>query len=99
MKVFTVYKEATGKILRTCKCPDAMVSLQYKESDGEAIVMGISNDRIQKVADGKIIDKLPEEIDAIVIPSPDAQPFRVTRLMWQDVINKLESLKKIVEEK
>jgi len=54
--------DKTGKILRVVKCPPAMSKMQAKE--GEFVLEGEANDATQKIVDGKIVNKTPEEIEA-----------------------------------
>lgn len=84
----------TGEILRTVQCPSSMKHLQVKE--GESMIEGTANDLTQKIADGKVVDKTPEEIaaddpPALEIPA-GRRPVQIIDDQWQDVLNRLSKL-------
>ena len=60
MKNFIVY-DSNGNILRTGQCPDSMVSIQAN-TQMETVIEGIADDRMQKIVNGKVVDRPPEEI-------------------------------------
>jgi len=86
--------DKTGKILRTVQCSPALSKIQPKE--GEFIMEGTANDVTQKIVNGKVIDKAPEEIE--VPPEPrllkEKQPANITNKQWQSVLHRLEALEK-----
>jgi len=93
MTNFIVYN-IKGKILRTGFCPEHILHLQA--GDGEFVMEGIANDVSQKIVDGKIVDKTPEEIEADN-PTPPEIPeskrlANITNGQWQNVLKRLEKL-------
>ncbi len=94
MKHFIVYN-SEGNILRRGQCSNKDFSIQAQ--NGESILEGFANDRIQKIVDGKVVDKTPEEIEADKPPVPEPIPFedqqaRVTNKQWQNVTDRLNVL-------
>lgn len=85
-----------GKILRVTTCSPAMSKIQAKED--EFMMEGTADDATQKVANGKIVDKTPEEIEADnpVIPELDVedQPILITRGQWRSIMNRIEELER-----
>jgi len=93
MKKFVVYNQE-GEILRTGYC--AGEDFFRQAQDGEFVMEGIANDVIQKIVDGNIVDKTPEEIKR-ENPSPpeipeSQRPAYITNEQWQDVLNRLKVL-------
>ena len=58
-KKYTVYSDV-GKIVKTVTCLPCDIQVNTKE--GQFYVEGIGNSQIQKVVDGKIIDKTSQEL-------------------------------------
>lgn len=90
MKNFVVYDQH-GNILRTGSCPDHDLKLQ-----GENTMEGTADDATQKIVDGKVVDKTPEEIERDnptipEVPEDDQQAF-ITKKQWQKVTDKLAEL-------
>jgi hypothetical protein len=65
-----VIHDATGKILRTGKCPDAMIKLQAQE--GEFVIEGIADDCLHCIVNGKIVER---EVP-ITRPAPNYRQLR-----------------------
>jgi hypothetical protein len=79
---FIVY-DATGQILRTGRC--SREDLEAQAQLGEYILEGIANDLMQKIVDGKVVNKTPEEIAASgppVVPL-EKLPASITMEQWQ----------------
>lgn len=94
---FIIY-DKTGTILRTIDCPPAMTSIQAKE--GEFIMAGVANDVTQKIVDGEIVDKTPEEIEAVNpnLPLKDIPKKKrvayITNGVWEDTLKRIDRLEK-----
>ena len=67
----------------------------------ESIIEGVGRQIANKVVNGKIVDKTPEEIEAdkppVPVPVPEPIPFedqqaRVTNKQWQNVTDRLNVL-------
>lgn len=93
MKNYIVY-DNSGTILRTGCCSKGDFFLQV--GDGEFVMEGIANDVTQKIVDGKVVDKTPEEIEAdnpTPIPVPfEKQPANITNEQWQNILNRISEL-------
>lgn len=92
MKNYILYNKK-GKILRTGSCQDESFDLQVQQ-EGEFIIEGMANDAIQKIIDGKVVDKTLEEIEAEKpMPLPfEQQPAFITNEQWQEILNRLITL-------
>ncbi len=95
MKQYTVY-DTTGKILKTGQCIDKVFLLQANRPN-RFVVEGRGNDVTQKVVDGKIVSKLPEEIGEIKKPKAIIVPFEkqkasITNEKLQNILKRLETL-------
>lgn len=71
-----------------------MSLLQAKED--EFVMEGTANDTTQKIVNGKIVNKTPEEIERDN-PAPPEIPkgkrhAQITNEQWQNVLNRLEKL-------
>lgn len=93
---FIVYRKETGKILRTGSCPSSVFSLQADSTKDEFVIEGIANDITQKVIDGKIVDKTPDEIEGekpkpVEIPE-HKRPVILTQGEMQDILKRLDNL-------
>jgi len=90
---YIVYNQK-GKILRTGTCSNVDFLLQAGED--EFIMEGTANDARQKIVNGRIVDKTPQEIEADNPTLPkipiEKQPARITNEQWQKVLNRLEVL-------
>lgn len=86
--------DKTGRILRVVDCSKTLKHLQAKE--GEFIIEGFANDLTQKIVDGKVVDKTPEEIEIDDPPPlpPLETPILITKKQWQGVLKRLEVLEK-----
>lgn len=90
MKTFIVYGSG-GKILRTGTCQDRDFAKQSKQH--EYILEGEANDSIQKIVNGKVVDKTPEEVTADNPTPPENQrPAYITNKQWQAVLDRLADL-------
>jgi hypothetical protein len=78
MKKFIVYN-STGKILRTGSCKDADLDLQAQAGEFVMEVTGNVNDALQKVVDGKVVDKDPSEIDTLPALDPKEDLIRAKK--------------------
>lgn len=67
MKRYLIY-DKNGIILRRGQCIDKVFGLQT--APGEFIMEGVADDITQKVINGEIVDKTPEEIKAEKPPEP-----------------------------
>jgi len=92
---YIIYNK-TGKILRVVECSPTLAKIQAH--DNEFIMKGDANDATQKIVNGKVVNKTPEEIEA-VDPNPpileipkDKQLVFLTNKMWQDVLKRLSNL-------
>jgi len=56
MKLFVVYEEKTGKIVRTGSCPDRDFERQVKHPT-ERIIAGTADKARHKVVDGIVVEK------------------------------------------
>jgi len=91
MSNYVVY-DTTGKILRIGISSSRPIRSQA--GINEFVLEGTANDRTQKVIDGKIVDKTPEEIEAEK-PKPvpvENRPARITNKQWQAVLERLDRL-------
>jgi len=94
VKSYIVY-DSNGKILRTGICQNIDFELQKK--DGEFIIEGRANDALQKIVDGKIVDKTAEEIEAEKPPEPEPIPYEqqranITNKQLQEILARLNKL-------
>jgi len=94
MKNYIVYRERDGRIQRTGICSDNVLNQQAKEN--ELVIEGIANDRKQKIIDGKIVNKTPQEIEADnPTPAPipfEKKPANITNEQWQEVLDRISVL-------
>ena len=93
MKRFIIF-DLSGKILRCGICQDLTFEGQAKE--GEFVMEGQANDVTQKVIDGKIVDKTPEEIEAekpkpVEIPETE-RPMVVTKGQLESILKRIAAL-------
>lgn len=90
---YIVYNKV-GEILRTVDCPSSMSKIQAKR--GEFIMEGTANDATQKIVDGKVVNKTPEEIKRENPTTPEIPKNRrlayITNEQWQDVLKRLAAL-------
>jgi hypothetical protein len=98
VKIFIVYNNK-GSILRTGSCPDKDFSKQAQA--GEFVMEGVANDIKQKVVDGKVVDKSPEEIEAekqasaSVLRQQDAEVdemVMVSKIKFEELVKRVERL-------
>jgi len=94
MKSYIIYDES-GRILRTGVCPEDVFDKQTEVD--EFIVEGSADDITQKIVDGKIVDKTPEEIEAEKPPEPTPVPIEqqranITNGQLQDILTRLDKL-------
>lgn len=92
---FTIFNKETGVILGSGHCSKKDYPKQVQNAS-QAILRGISNDVTQKVVNGKIVDKTPEEIEMEnslkPVPPIENQPANITNEQWQDVLDRLSKL-------
>lgn len=91
---YLVY-DTSGKILRTGNCAKRDFLLQAAAED-EFVMKGVADDITQKVVDGEIVDKTPEEIaqDTFTpakIPE-DEKPAEISKGQWKQVLKRLDDL-------
>lgn len=91
---FIVYNQS-GKILRTGNCAGHDLHLQARQN--EFAIKGTANDVTQKIVDGKVVNKTPEEIERDKPPEPKLMPHgkqfaNITNEQLQVVLNRLEKL-------
>ena len=91
---YIIYDSA-GEIRRVVECAPTLAKIQAKE--GEFILEGSADDVTQKIINGKIVDKTPEEIE--VDKPPESKPIphekqmaHITNEQWQDVLKRLKKL-------
>lgn len=93
MKSYIVYNN-DGKILRTGMCPDEAFLKQAQV--GEFVMEGAASDYSQKIVNGKVVNKTPEEIVAENPPEPEVpwgdQPAQITNKEWEAAKVKLGML-------
>lgn len=87
---YTIYDLATNDIIRTGT--SSVSSYASKAQPGEGIIPESSNQRLQKVVDGKIVDKEPGEIIPEPVPFPRIARKLPTVKEWQDVLERLTNL-------
>jgi len=92
MKNYVVYNKLTGEILRTGICSDESIELQAL--DKETVIEGIANDITQKIVDGIIIDKSPDEISKQKIKRipHEKQRANITNEQLQSILDRLTIL-------
>lgn len=78
---FMVY-DVVGRILRTGHC--ALRDLIAQAQGDEVVMEGHANDRLQKVVDGRVVDKTAEELAALELPviPPEKQRAFVSQEDW-----------------
>jgi len=89
---YVIY-DKTGTILRQVQCSESMGRIQAKEN--EFIMQGTANDRYQKIVDGKIVNKSPDEIvrDNPETEIPKEKRARViSNEQWDGIMARIESL-------
>lgn len=86
---FIIYNKS-GRILRRVGCPQWMGKHQAHE--GEFVLEGTASSITQKIVDGKVVDKTPEEIEADRLPGTpeELMPAQITNEQWQEVLNRLK---------
>lgn len=95
MKNFIVYN-AQGKILRIGCCQDR--DFDFQAHDSESITEGIANSETQKIVEGEVVDKSPQEIaketyTPVIVQLPfEQQQAHITNEQWQDVLDRLSKL-------
>lgn len=92
---FVVY-DSKGQIIRGGHCQSSTFAHQARE--GEFVIEAVANDVRQKVVDGKIVDKTPEEIE-IDNPKTKLKPHKkrranITNEQLQGILDRLELLEK-----
>jgi hypothetical protein len=87
MQSYIIFNPATGEILSTGACVSAKLPTPPQ---GMVVMRGVANDALQKVVDGKVVDKSPSELPP---PRPKA-PLRKILLQteWDDLIKRIELL-------
>jgi len=95
MKNFIIYNGNNGKIIRICTCPEQDFGKQVLGIN-EQMIEGTANDIMQKIIDGKIVDKTSEEIAIDNPPIPEI-PYKqqraiITNEQLQEILNRLKQL-------
>ncbi len=90
---YIVYK-LDGKILRTGVC--LKEDLAKMTTATETAIAGVANGITQKVVDGLVVDKTPQEIIDDNPPKPviphEQQPASITNEQYQNILKRLENL-------
>lgn len=73
---YIVY-DSEGRILRAGSCPADMILDQAQAGENVMEVSGAISDTLHKVAGGKVVNKLPEEIESP--PEPDPRELLIQR--------------------
>jgi len=94
MKAYIIFDKKSGKITSTGACQD--ICFGYGLTENQAIIEGQANDVTQKVIDGKIVDKTPEEIEAekpkpVEIPETE-RPMVVTKGQLESILKRIAAL-------
>ena len=96
MKMYVLH-DVTGKILRTGVCSNK--EFKKEANEGEFILEGIADDRFDKIVDGEIVTKTPEEIEVdnpLTVPQPfEDRIVSITNKQWQDVLDRLNGLENL----
>ena len=73
-------------------CQD--MDFESQAQEGQHVIEGKINDHRQKVVDGKVVDKTPEEIEADRPPrgKPEDEPIIVSKKDWQELQDRLSAL-------
>jgi hypothetical protein len=87
MQSYIIFDPLTGEILSTGTCVSAKLPLPPA---GMAVMRGSANDAFQKIVDGKVVDKSPNELPP---PRPKAPPRKILlQSEWDDLINRIDKL-------
>lgn len=78
MENFTIYEPTTGQILRSGACIASDLELQLQE--GEALVLGSSDDLTHYVLDGEIVDRPTFSISKTEIVADDVDEAVIANL-------------------
>lgn len=94
MKYYVLYNKE-GEIVSTGTCMDGDLSIQTRA--GTFILEGKADDRYQKIADGQVVDKTPEEIAADSPSKSEPLPFEkqsafITNEQYQNILSRLNNL-------
>jgi len=93
MKFFIIHNQK-GKILSTGFCSNRDFNLQAQKD--EFVIEGRANDITQKVVEGKVVDKTPEEIKAekpkSIEMSFEKQKANITNEQLQIILNRIVAL-------
>lgn len=73
--------DASGRILRTGYC--SLRDLRTQAQVGEVVLEAEANDHLQKVVNGRIRDKTPEEITQRQEPPPEKQRAFISQEDWE----------------
>lgn len=91
MKQYIVYDD-DGVILSTGVCPDRDFNKQART--GQHVIEGVANDVLQKVVDGKVVDKGPTEIPVNPPPTPfKNRPARISNDGLANILKDIIDLK------
>lgn len=86
---YTIYNLSTNEIIRVGV--SSMSSYLYKAQTGEGIVAASSNQRLQKVVNGKIVDKKPHEISTPTVNVPVKRKLP-TQGEWDNLLKRIDKL-------
>ena len=99
MTNFIIY-DSKGKILRAGNCQNRDFKRQVHPY--EFLMQGTADIATQKIVDGEIVDKTPEEIKIVEpqlevakIITHEKQSANITNKQWQNMLDRLEALEKI----
>ena len=103
---YTVFNKETDEIIRTGVCSNSSFTLQAGK--GEDIIKQTINFNTQKILNGKIVDKTPEEIKAEEIAKEaerkraeiphEKQQAHITNEQYQSLLIRLTKLENISKE-
>jgi len=97
MKNFIIYNKNTGQILSSGICQNSTFLKQAKKD--EFVMEGTANDVTQKIVDGKVVDKTPEELEVQkppVIPKEKQQTF-ITNEQLEIILSRITALEEKLE--
>lgn len=89
-QAYIMYNPVTGEIFKTGACVSAK---RPTPPSGMKVMQGVANDATQKIEDGKVVDKSPDELPP---PRPEHVPRKILKQTeWDELIKRIEILEKI----